>query len=507
MKAPLIPSRIISALSARSFAAVTRPFMTTKDLSGFDPTAPKLAIIGAGVVGSHVLPEIIRTFNPTPLNIVFYNRTEARAQGEAMNAAGVGDDGRSNNGFRVLVTSDPDHLTGSDVVIYTSGVSAAALGSSVREEALPFVSKDVKKYGELIGGLAPRSRILMVTNPVETATELMQSATGFPAGRVIGTGTEIDARRFRRAFLQELKSVGMDVETVNAEVIGAHTDEGMIVARNSIRVNGMPISSDLERHEEIERAIKNATDKMKGEGFDIVRLKGSGASFEPAEIMVMMAKAMLQGVEGGLKVNASYVLRGEEKYGGVGDVCISLPVTISKDSVKIDHERVGLTDEELNRLDKIAESNRKLFTDTSMSPEMLARINKTLERLDKKAESYQNRTKWIEEGFDGAVSDAVHKPMMMIASTNPGLFFEIAEESSRFLRVRLKDEFDTLPNQLKLSLLEMLNKKCRDANLDDCNINTEKKVLSIPSNTEGKRFAESLGISAKKTSEHLGIGR
>ena len=89
-------------------------------------------------------------------------------------------------------------MNSSDIVIVTAGARKIA-GESMEN----LISKNVQNMRTImcaISRMAPKSIILMVSNPVEAMTYVAWKLSGFPAERVIGAGTTPDSARVSISF-------------------------------------------------------------------------------------------------------------------------------------------------------------------------------------------------------------------------------------------------------------------------------------------------------------------
>jgi malate dehydrogenase len=346
----------------------------------------KIAIIGAGAIGSKTLYAILRAFPPMKkLEIIFYNRGLKRAVGASEDVAGAALDtayleGRYRkysqlNNISIRPTSDEKDISQSNLVIVTAGISAALSGSKTRLAALPVARKITEHFGAVIAEYAPESTVLMVTNPVDIVTKLMADKTGFAAGRVIGSGTELDARRFRRFFRYELEKQGFNnIKNILAEVVGGHSGNNMIIVRDSIRivdrVSERRISDFIKEQDQkkIQAAYDIAESRMRTAGFDIIELSNQGASFEPAIQLALMARSFMIAGKNPIRITGSIPLSQTSKYYGLQDSVLSVPLKITKGLITIDPERFKLSDEEIVRLKNISQKHSKLIEDIKSLP-------------------------------------------------------------------------------------------------------------------------------------------
>ncbi len=349
----------------------------------------KISIIGAGSVGSKTLYSILRTFPiRQKLKITLYNRSLDKAIGVSQDVVGALDTGYLEgklsrysqlNNISINPTTDEKDISDSDVVIFAAGISAAFLNSKTREAALPVAHKMVEHFGGAIKEYAPKSTVFMVTNPVDITTKLMADKTGFATGRVVGSGAELDARRFRRFFRYELEKQGFDdIKNILAAVVGGHSGNNMMVVHDSVRIVGSFSEKRLddftkkEDQEKIQAAYHFAEKRMQTAEFDIIDLSNEGASFEPAIQLALMTRSYMIGGANPTKITGSLSLDKDNKYYDVQDSVLSVPLTITKGSITIDPERFRLSGEEIAKLRNISQEHSKLIGDLRDIPPSFA---------------------------------------------------------------------------------------------------------------------------------------
>jgi L-lactate dehydrogenase len=93
----------------------------------------------------------------------------------------------------------------------------------------------IRELGLQLAGC--KGTVVMVTNPVDVLTRVMQQASGLPPERVIGTGTMLDTARLRQVLGHEL---GVDPRSVHAQVVGEHGDSE-VVLWSQASVGGLPL--------------------------------------------------------------------------------------------------------------------------------------------------------------------------------------------------------------------------------------------------------------------------
>ncbi len=238
---------------------------TTEKKNGFLPVPTKVAIVGAGRVGSTYAYTLILQAAVSQISLVDV-RME-RAQGEAMDLG------------HAASLSAPVHLSAgtyeecgdADIVMVAAGAS-----QKQGESRMDLLHRNAEIFGDVIPRAVaanPDAILLIATNPVDIMTHIAWKLSGLPAHRVIGSGTVLDTARMRHLLGQHL---GVDPRNVHAYVIGEHGDSEVTVwSRTSVA--GIPLddycrasgctATDAVR-QDIEQSTKNAA-------YEIVERKGA----------------------------------------------------------------------------------------------------------------------------------------------------------------------------------------------------------------------------------------
>jgi L-lactate dehydrogenase len=275
---------------------------------------PKVAIIGAGMVGATLGYSLV--VESVAGEVVLVDINQDRAQGEAKDIAHAVPFGAPT----VVTAGDYEACRNSDLVVITSGVA-----QKPGQTRLDLVGKNVEILRDIVPKIervASDAIILVLSNPVDILTYATLKLSNFPRERVIGTGTILDTSRFR----YELgRRCGVDPRSVHAFIIGEHGDSEVPVWSQA-NVAGVPIKPqcgacaagctqlDLDG---IFATVKNAA-------ADIIRLKGA-TYFAIALGTTRMIEAILR--DQNTVVTASTLLQGPY---GISDVCLSLPVVLGR---------------------------------------------------------------------------------------------------------------------------------------------------------------------------------
>jgi L-lactate dehydrogenase len=218
-----------------------------------------------------------------------------------------------------------------DMVIITAGAS-----QKIGESRLDLVLRNVAIYKSLIADVVkycPDAILLIVSNPVDIMTYATLKLSGFPAARVIGTGTVLDSARFRTLLAQEM---GIDVRSVHAYIIGEHGDSEVPVW-SKVNISGMSLC-DQENN-----GLQEIFDRVKNAGYEILKLKGY-TSYAIGLATTEIVKAILHGQDRILTVSSLV-----NDFYGISDVCLSLPSVVNQKGV-IKRVNITLSDKEQQQL-------------------------------------------------------------------------------------------------------------------------------------------------------------
>ncbi len=298
-----------------------------------------ITIIGSGKVGtSAALFMMLKELD----DIVLIDIIEGRPQGEALDLGhaaailGLSVDIRGSNDFK--------DMEGSDIVIVTAGFPRKP--GMTREELLAKNAGVAKDISEKILEYAPKSVVMLTTNPVDAITYVMYKKLGWERERVIGFSGVLDAGRL--AYYAS-KKLNVSPASIVPIVLGMHGQAMYPVPRLST-VGGMPLT-ELMSGEEIDEIVKETVEA----GAKVTKLRGYSSSFAPGAGLALMAEAVKKNYN---KVFiASVVLKGEY---GFNNTVAEVPVMLGGNGIQKIIE-LPLSEEEKKGLEKSVESVNKLI--------------------------------------------------------------------------------------------------------------------------------------------------
>ena len=290
----------------------------------------KVTIIGAtGNVGMFAAYAI--SVDPHVHEIQLYGREgrEAFLKGLAQDFA----DSFAARGTNIKVTwtTSLKDAAGSDVVVITAGTPRGP-GQDRLDLALGN-ARIIAPIARTIGAVAPDTKIIMVTNPVDVMTCVSLKYSGLKPNQVFGLGTHLDSMRLKSLIATYFK---VHVSEVHTRIIGEH-GESMVPLWSATTIGGIKISNlPAFAHLPVEDFIKS----VKSSGEQIIKNKGSTV-YGPGEAIATLVKTVL-GDDNRILTVSSYV---KSEVHGIGGVCIGVPARINRNgafpvTIRIDESEV-----------------------------------------------------------------------------------------------------------------------------------------------------------------------
>ena len=238
----------------------------------------KVGVIGGGNVGATAA---YQTASMGLAEVGLYDILEGVPAGKALDMSLVG----PIFGFdgKIEGSHDMSILAGSEVVVVTAGFPRKP-----GMDRMDLLRKNVaiaQASGAAIAKHAPDAVVIVVTNPLDVMTWVVQQATGFDASRVVGMAGILDSARFSTFLAMEL---GCTPKDVRAMVLGGHGDSMVPLARFST-VSGVPVP-ELISADRIDAMV----DRTRKGGAEIVKLLGTGSAYyAPGAAATSMVQAVL----------------------------------------------------------------------------------------------------------------------------------------------------------------------------------------------------------------------
>ncbi|MEO8226992.1 MAG: malate dehydrogenase [Gemmatimonadota bacterium] len=298
----------------------------------------KVAVVGAGNVGATAAQRLAE--KNLARTVVMIDVAEGVPQGKALDQWQSG----PIEGFDTRVIGSQSYEDAADAEIFVVTAGIARKPGMSRDDLVRTNAGIVRSVSEQIARVAPKSIIIVVSNPLDVMCYVAMKASGFPRERVLGMAGVLDTARYR-TFLAEAADVS--VEDIQAMVLGGHGDT-MVPLISCTTVSGIPITQliDQKRLDEIVTRTRNG-------GAEIVAfLKTGSAYYAPSAAAVQMVEAIALDKRRVLPCSAW--LTGEY---GLHDVFCGVPCKLGRNGLEQIIE-VTLTDAERQDLIKSAEAVR-----------------------------------------------------------------------------------------------------------------------------------------------------
>lgn len=277
----------------------------------------KIILIGIGDVGATYAYALTLLGIGREIGIIDLNKN--KAQGDALDLS----DALAFCDPKSIYQAEYSDCRDAELVVITAG-----LAQKPGESRLDLVDKNLKIFKTIVGSVVAagfQGIFLVATNPVDIMTYATYKFSGFPASRVIGTGTVLDSARFRQEMARLLD---VDPRNVHAYIMGEHGDTEFPVWSHA-NVGGMSLYEWVKEHGDTDRKVlDNAFTAVKNAAYNIIDLKGA-TFYGIGTAMARITKAILDDENAILPVSA--YLNGEY---ALSDVYMGAPSIINASGIR-----------------------------------------------------------------------------------------------------------------------------------------------------------------------------
>ena len=275
-----------------------------------------IALIGGGQIGGNLA---LLAAQKELGNIIIFDipKAEGMVKGKALDLMQL----RPHDGYdaNITGTSNWKDVKDADVFIITAGIPRKP--GMDREDLLEINLGIMKDVAENIKEQAPRSFVIVISNPLDAMVYAFYKVSGFPKNQVVGMAGALDSTRFRTFIAME---TGYSVQDVTCMVLGGHGDTMVPITRLAT-IGGVPVADLIpaERLSEIEERTRFA-------GGEIVKLFGNGSAFyAPAQSAIEMAESYIKDKK--RVIPCASLCQGEF---GIDGYFIGVPTVIGADGVE-----------------------------------------------------------------------------------------------------------------------------------------------------------------------------
>lgn len=278
----------------------------------------KISVVGVGKVGSTLAFALSERDFVKELVLVGRNREVTL--GDALDIA------HAQSFVEVptrLVAGAVADTAGSDILAICASISTP-VNMADRASLGPGNVQLMRELLPPLARLSPKAILVMVSNPVDVLTHYAIELTGFPAHRVLGSGTLIDSARLRHELSLE---VGIHANDLRAYILGEHGGS-QFAAMSCATAGGEAIDDTPQRRELIAHVVRA--------GLEIFQKKGH-TNYGIALSVTAILEAIALDTKHTLPVSVAV-----DGFLGVKDVCLSLPAVVGRGGIeRILHPRLS----------------------------------------------------------------------------------------------------------------------------------------------------------------------
>ncbi len=278
----------------------------------------KVAIVGCGFVGATTAYTLMLTGWFTDMVLIDINKK--KAEGEASDLT----HGLPFHTPMEIYAGDYSDLSDCGLIIITAGAN-----QKPGETRLDLLRTNTRIFESIVQNIiryTTEAILLVVTNPVDVLSYVTWKISGYPANRVIGSGTVLDTARLKQLLGSHL---GVDSRNVHSFIIGEHGDRELPVW-SSANVSGV----DLNRYCEscgrgYDRAALDALFcNVRDSAYHIIEAKGA-TYYAIAESVRRIVSAIIRDEDSILPVSGLV-----DGHYGLNGVYMSLPCIVGASGIK-----------------------------------------------------------------------------------------------------------------------------------------------------------------------------
>lgn len=240
-----------------------------------------------------------------------------------------------------------------DLVVICAG-AAQHPGESRRD----LLQKNYKVFKSIVNPVVEsgfNGVFLVASNPVDVMTQIVYELSGFPAGRVVGSGTSLDSARLRHMMSDYFN---LNPRNVHAYVIGEHGDSEFVPWSQS-SVSVMPLNEMKENYPDLDENMATIEEKVRNSAYEIINDKGA-TYYAIGMVLARLTRAIL--FDENSIFTVSSLLKGE--YGEKG-IYIGVPSVVNRNGVRQIVE-IEMTDEEKEKFNRSCTVIRQMLKEIDL---------------------------------------------------------------------------------------------------------------------------------------------
>jgi len=266
-------------------------------------------------------------------DVVLVNRDEKKAIGQMYDLTNAIP---AHSDVSITAASDYSQIASSDLVVIaaSSGIHKLHRAELLHDNVslIRSILPNITKY-------ASDAKILVITNPVDVITYVIQKEGAITPKNVIGVSSELDSKRFRYLLAQKL---GTHQSLISGAIVMGEHDDTMVPIFSNAKFSGRHVSEFLnqQQKQEITVNVRNYWQLFRDYGWYSV----FGISKITFDVMDSILKNKAHDILASVLLDGQY---------GINDVCIGVPITIDGSGIR-QIRQITLNDEELEMLQESA---------------------------------------------------------------------------------------------------------------------------------------------------------
>lgn len=308
----------------------------------------KVALVGCGMVGMSYAYAMLNQNICDELVLIDINKVRSKGEAEDLSQGQP----LSPSNMKIY-SGDYDDCSDADLVVICAG--APQNEGETRRDLLK------KNYKVLAGIVNPvvnsgfSGVFLVASNPVDVMTQVVYELSGFPSGRVLGSGTALDSVRLRYSISEYFK---INPRNVHAYVIGEHGDSGFVPWSNAyISVNSF--DEICANNPDAIQDMKDIAVAVRESAYGIISAKGA-TYYAIGMVLARLTRAIL--FDENSVFSVSTYLKGEYCEKGI---YMGVPCVVNSNGVSRILE-MKLNDEEKEQLRRSADVIRNMLKEIEL---------------------------------------------------------------------------------------------------------------------------------------------
>ena len=284
----------------------------------------KVVLVGCGNVGMSYAYALVTSKNKVD-ELVLIDINKTKAEGEAMDLTHAA----TYNSNKITIKAGTYEDCGDADLICICAGRNQEIGETRRD----LINKNYGVFKSIITEINKTNFngiYLIATNPLDVMTYITKKLSGFPAHKVIGSGTTLDTARLRCLVGEELN---VNPKNIHAYVIGEHGDSEFIPWSNAII--GLNKAKLYLSDDQCSRILYN----VRTSAYDIINKKGN-TCYGIGMCLLNITNAIFEDSHSIFTVSA---------YNKEHDIYFGMPTILCKEGVK-QTLWLELTKEEEDRL-------------------------------------------------------------------------------------------------------------------------------------------------------------